>query len=66
VEIDRVLRGSIAEALLASYDTERSAAADEISGNRPARTDFMAPSSARRPVAEGGAVAARETDSANA
>src|SRR5258707_5776649 len=43
--LDRVLRGISPEALLASYHTERSAAADENIRESTRSTDFMAPSS---------------------
>lgn len=42
-KLDRVLRGSSPEALLASYHTERSAAADENIRESTRSTDFMAP-----------------------
>src|SRR4051812_47811795 len=44
-KLDRVLRGSSPEALLESYHTERSAAADENIRESTRSTDFMAPSS---------------------
>src|SRR5258708_23070617 len=44
-KLDRVLRGISPEALLASYHTERSAAADENIRESTRSTDFMAPSS---------------------
>jgi 3-(3-hydroxy-phenyl)propionate hydroxylase len=44
-KLDRVLRGSSPEALLQSYHTERSAAADENIRESTRSTDFMAPSS---------------------
>lgn len=42
-KLDRVLRGSSPEALLESYHTERSAAADENIRESTRSTDFMAP-----------------------
>jgi 3-(3-hydroxy-phenyl)propionate hydroxylase len=42
-KLDRVLRGSSPEALLRSYHTERSAAADENIRESTRSTDFMAP-----------------------
>src|SRR5438874_1860781 len=42
-KLDRVLRGTSPEALLESYDTERSAAADENIRESTRSTDFMAP-----------------------
>jgi 3-(3-hydroxy-phenyl)propionate hydroxylase len=44
-KLDRVLRGTSPEALLESYHTERSAAADENIRESTRSTDFMAPSS---------------------
>src|SRR5260370_6705288 len=44
-KLDRVLRGTSPEALLESYHSERSAAADENIGESTRSTDFMAPSS---------------------
>jgi 3-(3-hydroxy-phenyl)propionate hydroxylase len=44
-KLDRVLRGSSPEALLESYHTERSAAADENIRESTRSTDFMAPTS---------------------
>src|SRR5947207_4332858 len=44
-KLDRVLRGASPEALLQSYHTERSAAADENIRESTRSTDFMAPSS---------------------
>jgi 3-(3-hydroxy-phenyl)propionate hydroxylase len=44
-KLDRVLRGSSPEALLESYHTERSAAADENIRESTRSTDFMAPAS---------------------
>src|SRR6267143_1663186 len=44
-KLNRVLRGISPEALLASYHTERSAAADENIRESTRSTDFMAPSS---------------------
>src|ERR1700731_1354515 len=46
-KLDRVLRKSSPEALLESYHTERSAAADENIRESTRSTDFMAPSSAQ-------------------
>jgi 3-(3-hydroxy-phenyl)propionate hydroxylase len=42
-KLDRVLRGTSSEALLESYHTERSAAADENIRESTRSTDFMAP-----------------------
>jgi 3-(3-hydroxy-phenyl)propionate hydroxylase len=42
-KLDRVLRGTSPETLLESYDTERSAAADENIRESTRSTDFMAP-----------------------
>src|SRR4051794_4863082 len=44
-KLDRVLRGASPEALLETYHTERSAAADENIRESTRSTDFMAPSS---------------------
>ena len=44
-KLDRVLRGTSPEALLESYHTERSAAADENIRESTRSTDFMAPNS---------------------
>jgi 3-(3-hydroxy-phenyl)propionate hydroxylase len=44
-KLDRVLRGTSPEALLQSYHTERSAAADENIRESTRSTDFMAPNS---------------------
>ena len=44
-KLDRVLRGTSPEALLESYHTERSAAADENIRESTRSTDFMAPDS---------------------
>ena len=44
-KLDRVLRGTSPEALLESYHTERSAAADENIRESTRSTDFMAPAS---------------------
>src|ERR1700732_4255764 len=44
-KLDRVLRKASPEALLATYHTERSAAADENIRESTRSTDFMAPSS---------------------
>src|SRR6476646_7222476 len=44
-KLDRVLRGTSPEALLDSYHTERSAAADENIRESTRSTDFMAPNS---------------------
>ncbi len=46
-KLDRVLRGSSPEALLESYQVERSAAADENIRESTRSTDFMAPVSAQ-------------------
>ena len=57
-KLDRVLRGISPEALLESYHTERSAAADENIRESTRSTDFMAPSSHQEArLAQGGAVA---------
>src|SRR5437588_609373 len=45
LKLDRVLRGTSPEALLESYHTERSAAADENIRESTRSTDFMAPNS---------------------
>ena len=47
-KLDRVLRGTSPEALLETYHTERSAAADENIRESTRSTDFMAPVSTRR------------------
>ena len=57
-KLDRVLRGTSPEALLESYHTERSAAADENIRESTRSTDFMAPQFAPGgAAAQGGAVA---------